>query len=145
VLSGWIISGITYIDGIIQFRVALMGSGQGQKLFSALAEKGISVSCLNLSPMESMFCVYPDKLEECRRVLDDYGFVYVYQDSCAKVSVVGISVRGMPGLMAAFVDALEEKNIDILQTVDSDTTLSAVIRSDRLRDALVALHEAYRL
>ena len=59
--------------------------------------------------------------------------------------MVGISVRGMPGLMASFVNALNEKGIAILQTVDSNTSISAIIEETSLKDAVVSLHEAYRL
>lgn len=139
------VNGITYIKGLTQYRVTLDGARAGQELFQTLADAGISVSCLNLSLTESMFSVYSDNAAACAAVLERHGFNYRQKDRCAKVSVVGISVRGMPGLMASFVNALNEKGIAILQTVDSNTSISAIIEETSLKDAVVSLHEAYRL
>lgn len=139
------VNGITYIKGLTQYRVTLDGAREGQELFQTLADAGISVSCLNLSLTESMFSVYSDKADACAAVLERHGFNYKQNDHCAKVSVVGISVRGMPGLMASFVNALNEKGIAILQTVDSNTSISAIIKETSLKDAVVSLHEAYKL
>ena len=92
-----------------------------------------------------MFSVYRDKASACASVLAAKGFTFRQNDRCAKVSVVGISVRGMPGLMASFVNALNRKGIEILQTVDSNTSISAIIKEEALKDAVVSLHEAYGL
>lgn len=139
------VNGITYIRDLTQYRVTLDGARAGQELFQNLADAGISVSCLNLSPTESMFSVYRDKASACASVLAAKGFTFRQNDRCAKVSVVGISVRGMPGLMASFVNALNRKGIEILQTVDSNTSISAIIKEEALKDAVVSLHEAYGL
>jgi aspartate kinase len=139
------VNGITYIKDLTQYRVTLNGAKAGQALFQALADAGISVSCLNLSLTESMFSVFSDKAKACAAVLKANGFPFQQNDRCAKVSVVGISVRGMPGLMASFVNALNEKGIEILQTVDSNTSISAIIKEKALKEAVVSLHEAYGL
>ena len=54
-------------------------------------------------------------------------------------------MRGVPGIMATFVAALAAKNIAILQTVDSDTTISAIVKEEHLVDAVTALHYAFKL
>ena len=78
-------------------------------------------------------------------MLDESGFKYVCNTGCAKVSVVGSAMRGVPGIMATFVAALAAKNIAILQTVDSDTTISAIVKEEHLVDAVTALHHAFKL
>ena len=47
--------------------------------------------------------------------------------------------------MANFVAALTGCKISILQTVDSDTTISAIIKQEHLIDAVKALHKAFKL
>ena len=54
-------------------------------------------------------------------------------------------MRGVPGIMANCCNALAENNIAILQTVDSDTTISAIIKEECLVDAVTALHKAFKL
>ena len=74
-----------------------------------------------------------------------FSFKYVLNTNCGKVTVVGNAMRGVPGVMATFVAALAGKKIGILQTMDSDTTISAIIKEEHLNDAVKALHEAFKL
>ena len=92
-----------------------------------------------------MFAVFAGDVEHTNKVLDGTDFAYVLNDGCAKVSVVGSAMRGVPGVMANFVAALTGRKISILQTVDSDTTISAIIKQEHLVDAVTALHKAFKL
>ncbi len=140
-------SGVANINDLAQFRIQLNPKdlAAGRNLFEDLAEAGISVGCLNLSEKEAMFAVFTPDVEHTRKVLDETDFEYEVNEGCAKVSVVGSAMRGVPGIMANFVAALAAKNIQILQTVDSDTTISAIIKEECLVDAVTALHKAFKL
>ncbi len=140
-------SGIANLDGIAQFRIALdPGNPEaGRNMFEDLADAGISVGCLTLSEKEAMFAVYNPDIERTRKVLEESEFKYVVNENCAKVSVVGSCMDGVPGIMANFVTALASRGITILQTVDSDTTISAIIKDEHIVDAVNALHKAFKL
>ena len=140
-------SGVANLSDLAQFRIELNPTdiAAGRNLFEDLADAGISVGCLNLSEKEAMFAVFsPDVAHTCK-VLDETGFKYELNEGCGKVSVVGSAMRGVPGIMATFVAALAGKNIAILQTVDSDTTISAIVKEEHLVEAVQALHEAFKL
>ncbi|MCD8199078.1 MAG: aspartate kinase [Phascolarctobacterium sp.] len=140
-------SGVANLSDLAQFRVVLdpKDPAAGRMLFEDLAEAGISVGCLNLSEKEAMFAVFSPDIKRTCQVLDDTGFKYQLNEGCAKVSVVGSAMRGVPGVMATFVSALAGEKIGILQTVDSDTTISAIIKEEHLVDAVTALHKAFKL
>lgn len=140
-------SGVTHLTDLAQFRVKLNAEdvSSGKKLFEDLANAGISVGCLNLSESGAMFAVFKPDMQHTCEVLEATDFEYELNDSCAKVSVVGSAMRGVPGVMATFVAALAQKKINILQTVDSDTTISVIIKEDYLVDAVTALHKAFKL
>ncbi len=140
-------SGVANLSDLVQFRIELNPTdfAAGRNLFEDLAAAGISVGCLNLSEKEAMFAVFTPDQERTIKVLDESGFKYVCNTGCAKVSVVGSAMRGVPGIMATFVAALAAKNIAILQTVDSDTTISAIVKEEHLVDAVTALHHAFKL
>ena len=92
-----------------------------------------------------MFAVYTlDKLIT-ETILNRLNYVYTTTDNCGKVSVVGAGMRGVTGVMATFVAALANENITILQTVDSDTTISAIIYEKYVNNAVQALHTAFKL
>lgn len=142
-----IVSSVTYLKDLAQFMVKLDASdpASGRRLFDDLAKNNISVGCLNLQPELSMFSVFQDDVEKTNTLLKKDGFEFVLHPDCAKVSVVGAGMRGVSGIMATFVAALAEKNITILQTVDSDTTISAIINQEHLIEAVTALHKAFEL
>ena len=140
-------SGVASLSDIAQFRIALNPEDMsaGRKLFEDLAAAGISVGSLNLSEKEAMFAVFSADVNRTCEVLDNTEFKYVLNTDCGKVTVVGNAMRGVPGVMATFVAALAGKKIGILQTMDSDTTISAIIKEEHLNDAVKALHEAFKL
>lgn len=92
-----------------------------------------------------MFAVFSADAERAAAVLDSAGFEYTMNKNCAKVSVIFAAVRGFPGLMAKFVSALADNKIHILQTVDSDTTISAIVKEEHINEAVTALHKAFEL
>lgn len=142
-----IASGVTYLTDLVQFRVKLDETDltSGQKLFDELAVGGVSVGCLNLQPELSMFAVYTPDKKNAENILQRFAYEYELTDHCGKVSVVGAGMRGVTGVMATFVSALAKQNIAILQTVDSDTTISAIIDDKYVIDAVQALHAAFKL
>ena len=140
-------SGVASLNDIAQFRITLNPEdlSAGRKLFEDLAAAGISVGSLNLSEKEAMFAVFSADVNRTCDVLNDTEFKYVLNENCGKVTVVGNAMRGVPGVMATFVAALASRKIAILQTMDSDTTISAIIKEEHLNDAVKALHEAFKL
>jgi aspartate kinase len=51
----------------------------------------------------------------------------------------------VPGVMASFVEALAENDIMILQTVDSQTSISVLVQGTQMVEAVTALHEKFAL
>ncbi len=143
-----IATGVTYLQSIAQLTVQL-GPAHSQQasfsVFKALAERGINVDLININPGEIRFTLHQDNLEQAVTVLQQLGYSIQSEPNCAKVSVVGGGMREVPGVMASFVEALVLNNIAILQTVDSDATISALIKKMDVEKAVKALHETFEL
>lgn len=146
-MSNKIASGIANMGNLVQFRIVLnpQDTGAGKKLFRDVANAGISVSFLNLSEKEAMFATFTEDADKTCEVLDKSGFQYVCNRNCGKVTVILAARRGMYGLMASFVTALSSEGIGILQTVDSDNTISAIIKEENIEKAVRALHKEFKL
>ena len=142
-----IASGIAHLTGLAQFKVTLdpKDSANGKALFAKLAEGGVSIGSLNLQPELTMFAVYTPDIAKTEEILKQTNYQYELNKDCAKVSVVGAGMGGVPGVMSTFVAALANKNITILQTMDSDATISAIISEKYVSEAVNALHEAFKL
>lgn len=140
-------SGVAHLTGISLFSINMDESkpDNAKVLFDTLAKNGISIGSMSLQPHSIMFAVYTPAAAKTIEVLKTQGYEYGYEEECAKVSVVGAGMGGVPGVMATFVAALTNKNIQILQTTDSITTISAIIKEKDIKEAVNALHSDFNL
>src|SRR5437867_3515846 len=67
------------------------------------------------------------------------------QNGLAKVSVVGSGIRGQPGVAATMFRALSERGINIEMISTSEVRITCIIQADHIKDAVAALHEAFKL
>ncbi|MCX7779334.1 MAG: aspartate kinase [Negativicutes bacterium] len=141
-------TGVTYLPNVAQIKITLSPQNthsESSKIFRAMADNGISVDLINVHPGQVMFTVNEDVLEKAANKLRDLGYDVETLSECAKVSIVGGGMREVPGVMASFVEALSGQNIPILQTVDSHTSISVLVRKSDVAQAVSALHEQFGL
>jgi len=86
-----------------------------------------------------------EDLPKTEALLKKLGVSYRVNADCAKVAVVGLGMRNLPGVMARVIKALNDKKIRILQSGDSNITISILIQEHDLPEALCTLHEYFRL
>ncbi|AVX32151.1 aspartate kinase [Carboxydocella thermautotrophica] len=141
-----VITGIAHLTGLSQVRVLSSRDGQQNwqlvrvKLFRVLAEKGISVDVISVLPDGVYFTVsQADGFKACQ-YLHEAGFACELVENCAKVSVIGAGMQGVPGVMAEIMETLYSAGIDILQTSDSDITISFLVPESQLKEAVHVLH-----
>lgn len=147
-VSDRVATGVTYLPGVMQIKVILDAStthNESFKVFRAMAESGISVDLINVHPGLIMFTVMEDVADAATVKLATLGYQVETTRNCAKVSVVGGGMREVPGVMANFVEALSFNDIPILQTVDSHTSISVLVKNDDVIKAVTALHERFGL
>jgi len=143
-----IATGVTFINGIAQIKISLhnlTNNSASFNIFKTMSDNGISVDLINVHPGQIMFTVTEDLAEKATTKLNELGCDVQTKCGCAKVSVVGGGINGVPGVMANFVEALALNNIPILQTVDSHTSISVLIEKSFLQSAVTALHEKFNL
>ncbi len=141
-----IATGVTYLANIVQIKVDTQQiSDAGFKVFDTMARSAISVDLINVHPGQIMFTVAEESAEKAVAELEKLGYKVEALHDCAKVSVVGGGMREVPGVMASFVEALTRNNIEILQTVDSHTSISALVKTAELQKSVAALHEKFNL
>ena len=147
-ISDRVATGVTYVKKISQVTVELTPNSKhadSSGIFKILAVSGINVDLINILPRQVLFTVQEDDDGETRQRLQDEGYQLTVLQNCAKVSVVGGGMGDVPGVMAGFVDALASKGIPLLQTVDSQTSISALIDGNFLESAVSALHSQFGL
>ena len=147
-VSDRIATGVTYVKKITQVTVeltAINGQSDSSRIFKLLANSGINVDMINVLPRQVLFTVQEEDTRETQQRLSEAGYCLVTLKNCAKVSVVGGGMGDVPGVMASFVEALTLKEIPLLQTVDSQTSISALIDGQYLESAVSILHSQFGL
>ncbi|MEN6567914.1 MAG: aspartate kinase [Veillonellales bacterium] len=143
-----IATGVTYLGNIAQVKIDVTADDTGKAgftVFKIMADNGISVDLINVNPGQIIFTVPECVADKASAKLKECGYAAEIVYDCAKVSVVGGGMREVPGVMASFVEALALNNISILQTVDSHTSISALVSKLDTEKAVTALHEKFGL
>ncbi|MCM3782903.1 aspartate kinase [Neobacillus mesonae] len=141
------VTGIAYVNNVTQITLeADKEVGKLQlKVFKAMAENGISVDFINVSPSGAVYTVFDYDSEKAIHVLQELGLKPRSLSGCAKVSVIGGGINGVPGIMARIVESLAEADIEILQSADSNTTIWVLVKKEDMVGALRALHTKFEL
>lgn len=142
-----LVNGITHLTGLAQVRIQAPVSGgrQLEEILGKLSAAGISIDLINLSPQEKMFTVPAVDSERVKLVLSGLGFDTAVSTGYAKVTVVGSGMRGIPGVMARVVSALNRAQTEIMQTSDSHMSISCLIPEENTKAAVLALHQEFGL
>lgn len=129
--------------------------GVAAKIFSKLAEENINIDMIiqNISIdgfTDISFTISKEDIWKAREVTEsisrelEAGGVDVDAD-VAKVSLVGAGMRTHPGVAAKMFGALAKGGINIEMISTSPIKISCVIRADKVKDAVAAVHKAFKL
>ncbi len=143
-----IATGVASIGKIAQLKVSLPENAPGNasfSIFKAMADNQISVDLINVHPGQVMFTVAEEVVGKAACKIEELGYEANSTLDCAKVSVVGGGINGVPGVMANFIQALSKYEIAILQTVDSHTSISVLVKNADVQKAVTSLHETFNL
>ena len=141
------ITGIAHLSNITQIKVFAKKNQYDlqSEVFKAMANESISVDFINISPNQVIYTVTEEMADRAISVLHSLGYEPSIERDCAKVSVVGAGMEGVPGVTSKIVGALSENGIRILQSADSHTTIWVLIKQEDLATAVNSLHDAFEL
>ncbi|MDQ0253657.1 aspartate kinase [Evansella vedderi] len=140
-----LITGIAHVSNVTQIKVFSEDGNYDlqSKVFKAMANEGISVDFINIHPMGVVYTVSDEVADKAVSILEAINLKPVILKNCAKVSAVGAGMTGVPGVTSRIVEALISKNIPILQSADSHTTIWVLVRGEDMINAVNALHEMF--
>lgn len=142
-----LVTGIAHMAGITQIRVNSTSEPYQlhSQVFKIMAEAGISVDFINISPTGVVYTIPEDYTDKAIELLKELSYEPEVTKNCAKVSLVGAGMTGVPGVTAKIVQTLTDTGIQILQSADSHTTIWVLIHHDDLVPAVNALHQTFEL
>ncbi|MDL4840118.1 aspartate kinase [Aquibacillus rhizosphaerae] len=142
-----LVTGIAHMSDITQIKVYAETEAYQlhSQVFKVMAEAGISVDFINISPTGVVYTIPEIFTEKAVELLEDLSYKPETIRNCAKVSLVGAGMTGVPGVTAKIVHTLTDAGIQILQSADSHTTIWVLVHHDDLIPAVNALHETFEL
>lgn len=142
-----LVTGIAHVSNVTQIKVfSKDGYYDTQaEVFKAMAQEKISVDFINISPKGVVYTITEESTDKAIAVLQELGYEPSVIRNCAKVSIVGAGIAGVPGVTAKIVTALASEGIQILQSADSHTTIWVLVKEEDLKKAVNALHRAFDL
>lgn len=112
-------------------------------LLDALAEAQLSLDMINVLPDRLVFTVPAAAAERAAAVVRASGYTPETLPACAKVTLVGGGIHGVPGVVARMARLLNAAGVRILQSVDSSTLVSVLVVAADEAIAVRALHAGF--
>lgn len=142
-----VVTGIAHVPNVTQITVTSVEGHYNiqTEVFKAMAQEGISVDFINISPNAIIYTVMDKMTDRAITVLQELGYEPKVIRNCAKVSAVGAGMTGVPGVTARIVNALSKEGIQILQSADSHTTIWVLVREEDMVRAVNSLHDEFCL
>lgn len=143
-----IITGITHRNDRIQVKIRLdenIGNEKYRDVLRLLAANKISLDLINIFPDQQVFTIDNESKNSLESILSSVNIKYVLNEDCSQIAVIGSRMAGIPGVIANIVQTLTDNNIEVLQTADSHMTIWCLIKSDKVSEAINALHKTFEL
>ncbi len=129
--------------------------GIAAKIFEPLANAGISVDTIVQNASEALFTdltftLSRSDLRKAEAVMPGIctavnAAEYTSDANLGKVSIVGVGIQTAPGYAARMFRTLFDAGINIEMISTSEIRLTCIIASERVHDAVRALHDAFEL
>jgi len=151
-----VVSGVALKDKLA--RVTLRGvpdrPGVAARIFHAIATRNVVVDDIIQTVADDRtatvaFTVDLGELADAKKVVaelcEQLGCAAVFEDNLAKVSAVGVGMRGHTGVAERMFAALAAAGVNIQNITTSEIKISCLIDRDQGKQALRIVHDAFEL
>ena len=124
-------------------QIKIKDNGTFTDILSEMEEKNISMDMINFFIGEKAFVIDEKDKDTLEKILKDNAVNYEIKENCAKVTLIGSSMTGIPGVMSKVTRGLKEAEIPLLQTSDSSMTISCLVDENDMEKAVHAIHSKF--
>jgi len=129
--------------------------GVAAKIFGAIAKANIDVDMIveaqnQQGGSDKSFSVSRQDLKKAEQAVEEVikelgGGSVAVEEGFAKVSAVGIGMRGHAGVAAQVFEALASKNVNIEMISTSEIRISCLVKEEVAEEAVRAIHDSFKL
>ena len=124
-------------------QIKIKDNGTFTEILSEMEEKNISMDMINFFIGEKAFVIDEKDKDTLEKILKDNAVNYEIKENCAKVTLIGSSMTGIPGVMSKVARGLKDAGIPLLQTSDSSMTISCLVDENDMEKAVHAIHSKF--
>ena len=124
-------------------QIKIKDNGTFTDILSEMEEKNISMDMINFFIGEKAFVIDEKDKDTLEKILKDNEVNYEIKENCAKVTLIGSSMTGIPGVMSKVARGLKDAGIPLLQTSDSSMTISCLVDENDMENAVHAIHSKF--
>jgi aspartate kinase len=139
-----LITGIAHMPQVTQITIDISGDRDKprivRQIFKSMALAGISVDFISTQLDAVRYTVKDELASKAAEVLQNMNITPKLLSGCAIISLVGGGITDAPGVMADIAEVLAERDIEILQSADSHTTIWVLVKGTHLTEAARMLH-----
>lgn len=141
-----VVTSITPLQPVAQVIVHLAGLDRDEmrsRILEDLAAHALSLDLINMCQEDLYFIVKQDRAGDVSSRIEALGVPFTLRAGCAKLSIVGVGMRGTPGVVARIHKTLWRAGVPIIHSTDSNITISCLIASEDTPRAVEALHREF--
>lgn len=133
---------VAHKDNIAQIKVK-SSEELFSKILNEMEEKHINLDMINFFTEEKAFALEQNYIFAVEEILQKYDVKYDIRKHCAKVTLIGSKVTETPGVIAKVVRALSKAGITLLQSSDSYTCLTCLVKEEDMIETIHAIHNEF--
>lgn len=133
---------VAHKDNIAQIKVK-SSEELFSKILNEMEEKHINLDMINFFTEEKAFALEQNYVFAVEEILQKYDVKYDIRKHCAKVTLIGSKVTETPGVIAKVVRALSKAGITLLQSSDSYTCLTCLVKEEDMIETVHAIHNEF--
>ena len=146
---GQVATGIVTVPGRCAINVDLAWATDYQQarmnVLESMARHLVSLDMIDIVDSHLYFLISQSDMVQVREYLRELGYGFTVCQNCAKVSIVGHNMRGVPGVMRRICEALARESVRLLYATDSHITISCVVQEAQMQLAAASLHKEFAL
>ena len=137
-----LMTAVAHKDNIAQVKVK-SSEDVFLNILNELESKQINLDMINFFTEEKAFALDQSNIFLVEEILKNYNVEYNIRGNCAKVTLIGSKVTETPGVIAKVVRALSKAGVTLLQSSDSFTSLTCLVKEEDMITTVHAIHNQF--
>lgn len=135
-------SAVAHKNNIAQIKVK-SSEDVFSNILNEMEEKNINMDMINFFVENKGFAISRYDVEQVEEIIKKYDVEYMINKNCAKVTLIGNKITETPGVIAKIIRGLSKIGITLLQSSDSYTSVSCLVREEDMVETVHVIHKQF--